>query len=115
MKILLIDDDEGFQQIFRLKFKNNNVEIDTCTDPFMSMNILSKKTFDLILIDYQMPGCTGDEIAKMISTKTNAEIWIISNYKKSFLDEKIVDFNYKFINKSDLIDSEECEMLYGQH
>ncbi|MBC7457124.1 MAG: response regulator [Bdellovibrionaceae bacterium] len=61
-KILMIEDDSDMSDIlsYTLKMKYN-CQIDIAQDPFEAMNMMADKFYDLIILDWQLPGLNGTE------------------------------------------------------
>ncbi|MBF0265124.1 MAG: response regulator [Gammaproteobacteria bacterium] len=64
-KILFIDDDRVFLKIQQNSFANL-ATVQTLTNPLETLNVLEKFKPDVLIIDVQMPQCTGIELAKII-------------------------------------------------
>ena len=71
--ILLIDDDEGLLHFLSRFFQRKGFAVTACKSAGAAFDIISGQRFDLIMLDYKMPGLNGldalDEIKK-IDAKT---------------------------------------------
>lgn len=76
IKILLVDDDIEYLQITSLFLKSKGYNIITCSSGQEAIDTLAKEEIHIILIDYYMPGMTGEETIKKIR-ETNTEVIII--------------------------------------
>lgn len=65
-KILLIDDDEGLTHFLTRFFKRKGYEVTSFLTGEDAIRTLAEDNFDLILLDYKMPGLNGLEILKKI-------------------------------------------------
>ena len=61
-KILMIEDDQDMADVIigSLKMKYH-CQIDIAQDPFEAMNLMTEKFYDLIILDWQLPGLNGTE------------------------------------------------------
>lgn len=76
VKILLVDDDIEYLQITSLFLRSKGYNIITCSSGQEAVDRIDKEEINIILIDYYMPGMTGEEAVKKIREK-NTEVIII--------------------------------------
>ncbi|MFI1773694.1 LytR/AlgR family response regulator transcription factor [Thalassobellus citreus] len=102
MTCLIIDDDPlmcDLLEHFCSKI-DDITSVVTTTSGFESINILNRSHFDIILLDYNLPDITGEDILKIVD-KNAAVIMITSNKGfalESYNYNQIVDFLVKPIN-----------------
>jgi len=65
-RILIVDDDEGLIHFLGRFFSKLDKDVSSCTDGPSALKALSEEQFDLILIDYKMPGLNGLDTLKEI-------------------------------------------------
>jgi len=75
-KVLLVDDEKEFLEIMSERMTARGMEVTTAGSADQAMSILEKKSFDAIVMDFQMPGMDGMEALKSIKNK-NPELQII--------------------------------------
>ena len=63
-KLLVVDDESSIREFMEIFLKKEGYEITTAEDGAKAKDLLSKKTFDLIISDLQMPNMTGLELLK---------------------------------------------------
>lgn len=63
LKVLFLDDEPMLCEIFSDFFSSPDIEIITFTDPKSALEYSSKNNLDIIVVDYRMPGTSGDQIA----------------------------------------------------
>ncbi len=101
MKILWIDDEiEGFRP--HLKFlEREGVIVKTADHPEHALKILRKETFDLVLLDYRMPGLNGLETLKRIKRiSPNIPVALVSMISdKDVIEETIAEDIFDYIIK----------------
>ena len=75
-KVLLVDDEKEFLKIMSERMEARGMVVTTAESADQAMSILKKKSFDAIVMDFQMPGMDGMEALKSIKNK-NPELQII--------------------------------------
>lgn len=65
-KILLIDDDESLNHFLNRFFERKGYDVTTCLTGEDAIKKIHNENFDLILLDYKMPGLNGLETLKKI-------------------------------------------------
>lgn len=61
-RILVIDDEEYFRLFLSNLFENEEIEVHACSRGGEALELLRKETFDLLVVDYQLPDMLGLEI-----------------------------------------------------
>lgn len=75
-RILMIEDDERFNQIVCTFLKKNNYQAEGCLDPVQAFDLLCQKKYDLIISDIMMPRVNGIDFVQMLR-QTNGTIPIL--------------------------------------
>ena len=65
-KILIAEDDKINQLIYKKQMLKFNFDYKLAEDGFKTLELLQQESFDLILLDMQMPGMNGDEVLQKI-------------------------------------------------
>jgi len=66
-KVLLVEDDERIQMIlFKLLMDKGNFYVDLVSDGAKVMETIINETYDLILMDVNLPNVTGDQVTRLI-------------------------------------------------
>ena len=66
MKILLIDDDEWVRDSLRLFFESEGCRLLTLETAEEGLVVLEKNIYDIIIVDYKLPGLNGIEFLERI-------------------------------------------------
>ena len=82
MKILLIDDDEWIRDSLGLYFKDEGCQLLALETAEEGIETLKGQTYDIIMVDYRLPGMDGLEFLKRIQkTQPHALKVLITAYK----------------------------------
>ncbi len=65
-RILVVDDEESIREFLEIMLKKEGYEVTTAEDGLKAKEILSKKSFDMVISDMQMPNVTGIELLKYV-------------------------------------------------
>ena len=76
-RILVIDDDEAILQTCRTILEDEGYEVATASNGRMGLDLLSRNSFDLALVDLRMPGMSGIEILREAATINEDLVTII--------------------------------------
>lgn len=75
-RILIVEDDERFNQIVCTFLMKNNYQAEGCLNPVQAFDLLCQKNYDLIISDIMMPQVNGIDFAQAVR-QTNASIPIL--------------------------------------
>lgn len=111
-RILLIDDNENSEKLFKKIFNNTNIEIDSVKLGKEGLDkIRNKEKYDLILLDEEMTPLDGHEIMKKLTQIKNFNTKVILltktnkyDYDEEYLKEGFTDYLIKS-SKKELIKS----------
>ncbi len=82
MKILLIDDNEWIRDSLRLFFETEGCQLLALETAEEGLVALKEDTYDIIIVDYKLPGLNGIEFLKHIrNTHSDAIKILITAYK----------------------------------
>lgn len=65
-KILIIDDDENAADYYAAILGSIGMQTRTVNQPTEALEVLADQNFDLVVMDFHMPGCNGPELAAVI-------------------------------------------------
>lgn len=63
-RILVVDDEEAILSLLSRLLTLAGYQVSTAPNGCQALDILARKTFDLMLLDQQMPGMSGQEVLK---------------------------------------------------
>jgi len=80
-RMLIIDDEEIVLKSCRKIFEAEGFEVVTTPNPQEGLKLVSEKTFDVILVDWMMPGFDGMDVVEEIDKRSpNSAMVMISGY-----------------------------------
>jgi len=65
-RILIVDDEESIREFLEIMLKKEGYEVTAAEDGAKAKEILSKKAFDMVISDLQMPHVSGLELLKYV-------------------------------------------------
>jgi len=80
-RILIVDDEEPFRQYLQhaLRLITNQYHVDFASDGFEAGLMLADTMPDIVLVDYAMPGMSGDAVCRIIkNTPKFASIYVVA-------------------------------------
>ena len=82
--ILVVDDDTKLAQSYKLVLESEGYDVDTAYTAFSVLRRLTKKTYDLVILDWNLPDMLGNELALRIKKEhSGTDIILISGYSSA--------------------------------
>ena len=79
--ILVVDDDKTLANSFKLILESVGYTVDTVNTGLAALYKITKKAYDLVILDWILPDMLGDEVAEMIEEgHNNTDIIFITGY-----------------------------------
>ncbi len=75
-KILLVDDEESIQLLYREEFSDEGFEVVSAFNGTEALEKFKAERFDIVILDIQMPGLNGIEVLRQMKMM-NADIPVI--------------------------------------
>lgn len=75
MKILLVDDSRAIAMVMRARLESFGYEVMHAINGETALNYFQAESFDLILMDIEMPGMNGFEVTTRIRAREGLEPW----------------------------------------
>ncbi|UDF03199.1 response regulator [Asticcacaulis sp. AND118] len=76
-RILYIEDDEALGRLLQKRFRRHNLEVDLAETAEAGLERLLAQAFDLVLLDYNLPGMNGIEMLKVLKAREDSTPVII--------------------------------------
>jgi two-component system response regulator (stage 0 sporulation protein F) len=87
-KVLVVDNESGSRRNISLLLREQGYEVDEADDGLTALDLLDKKTFDLLICDVVMPRLSGLVVIRRIeSSHTSTSVILITGHP-DLLDEK---------------------------
>ncbi|MFN7252695.1 MAG: response regulator [Anaerobacillus sp.] len=98
-RILLAEDEEILRMLIVDTLEDDGYEIDEASDGLEALQYISDNDYDLVLIDYMMPGLTGLEViekVRSLPTKQHVKIMMLTAKSQQKDEEraKLAGANY---------------------
>ena len=93
-RILLAEDEEVLRMLVVDTLEDEDYEVDEAADGMEAVQLLESNTYDLIILDYMMPGYTGLEIIEKIQSseiKKQGKILMLSAKSQQFEKDRILE------------------------
>ena len=80
-RVLILDDDDDFNQMLSNIFVHSGYEVTSERDPETALESFKNNSYDLVVTDQKMPGLTGEEFAREIrKEQSNFPFIVMSGY-----------------------------------
>ena len=108
-RILLVDDEEGIQLLYREEFEDEGFEVISAYNGEEALEKFSSESPDLVILDINMPGMSGIEVLRRMK-ELNSELPVIlssayQEYKQDFSTWASEDYIVKSANMDELKDA----------
>ncbi|HEY9640938.1 MAG TPA: response regulator [Coleofasciculaceae cyanobacterium] len=74
MKILCVEDDEGLAKLLQRSLSKQHYQVELATDGQTAWDLAETEVYDLILLDWMLPGLTGIEFCQRLRTEKHATL-----------------------------------------
>ncbi len=72
MRVLIVEDEKGISGFLKDGLEEEGFAVDTANDGFKGLELLAVNDYDVILLDWMMPGISGIEICRQFRKKDNS-------------------------------------------
>jgi FixJ family two-component response regulator len=66
-----MEDDEGLARLLQKKMKREGYEVDLANDGKKGLARIEGHSYDILLVDYRMPGCSGLDVIRQLTASGN--------------------------------------------
>jgi DNA-binding response OmpR family regulator len=88
-KLLIIDDEKDFLDIIAERIRARGMDVSTVTSVEDALNMVEEESFDVVIMDFMMPGMNGFQTLKAIKEKKpGVQIILLTGYVP---DEKRIE------------------------
>jgi len=77
-KILVVEDDIDIQELIKEFLVSQEYEVDVASDGMEGINMFNENKYDLVMLDIMLPNIDGYSLCKMIRTKSNIPIMMLT-------------------------------------
>ena len=80
-KVLIIDDERDFLDIIAERIRAHGMNVSTVTSVEDALNMVEEESFDVVIMDFMMPGMNGFQTIKAIKDKKpGVQIILLTGY-----------------------------------
>ncbi len=83
-KILIIEDDKNIQRLLTLELRHKNYSVDSAYNGEQGIEMFSKNTYNLVLLDLMLPKLDGLDVAREIRKTSDTPIIMVSAKDSEF-------------------------------
>ncbi|MBU1564081.1 MAG: response regulator [Proteobacteria bacterium] len=83
-KLLLVDDDEAIQMIYREEFESEGYQVVSALNGQSGLDTFKEENPDLVILDIQMPGMNGVEVLRQMKMINPSVPVILSSAYQEF-------------------------------
>ncbi len=91
-KILLVEDEQKIADALKMGLTENGYNVETAYDGNIGWKLFEQYSFDLIILDINLPGITGYELCKRIRSR-NAQVPVIMLTALNSLNDEIEGYD----------------------
>ena len=98
-RVLVVDDEESIREFLDIMLRKEGYEVTCAEDGQQALDIIKKKSFDLVISDLQMPNLTGIEMLRLMLAEVGfLGILMLSNSSILLYFSSIVSSNFLLYN-----------------
>ncbi len=86
-RILFIDDDEAIVDGYKFIFECEDFKVDVALDALKALELIKANSYSAIVMDYNLPGMKGDDLAEQIQANDNSSCLILISGQKDIEKE----------------------------
>lgn len=91
-RILLAEDEEVLRMLVVDTLEENDYQVDEASDGIEAVQLVDGNNYDLLVLDFMMPGLTGLEVIHHVRQKNKeVKILMLSAKSQQFEQDKVID------------------------
>ena len=91
INILIVDDEPSIRQLCKKVMERAGFVCSFAEDGQKALELISRKTFDVVVTDINMPVMNGIELAKITRSKSTADVIVMTGQIKSYQYDEIIN------------------------
>ena len=103
-KILLVDDEESIQIVYREEFEDEGYQVISALDGISGLEKFREEQPDLVVLDIQMPGMNGVEVLRQMKMINSSVPVILSSAYQEFKQDLGTWASDEYVVKSGNLD-----------
>lgn len=88
LKLLLAEDNADLQLLFATYLKDSGAQVDAADDGFIALSKALNNNYDVIIMDMEMPGCSGYDAVKILRREAGYDAPIIALTAHTLAEER---------------------------
>ena len=77
-RVLVVDDDADWREFLRLSLEELGYDVDEAPDGASALSSLQRQRYGVVLLDLNMPGMKGEEVAKALPARAPMVVFMTS-------------------------------------
>lgn len=77
-KILLVEDEKGIAVMEKNYLENSEFKVDIAYDGVEALDLFSKESYDLVVLDLMIPKISGEEVLNKIRSESNTPVILVT-------------------------------------
>lgn len=77
-RVLVVEDEESFSDALSFMLRREGYEVEVADDGNVAVDLFERRGADLILLDLMLPGISGTEVCRVIRTKSQVPIIMLT-------------------------------------
>ncbi|EML2393146.1 TPA: response regulator [Pseudomonas aeruginosa] len=99
--LLLVEDEVKTAEMLKMALESQSIDVTWVTEGQAALDVMKKKSFDLVILDLKLPGMTGDETLEGIRKFDKfVDVVVYTNYQEPPVMQKLINLGVEgYISK----------------